>query len=309
MKFPTPRHGTSVPRRTLLRVRRPSEEGMALIVVLWLVVLLSVMAAGHSRNVHADTMLAARQVGLAKARALAEAGAHRAIIDLLGLHDGSPLPVNGTVSGVDVFGQGVNIAIRDATGLVDLNTAGAELLNELLAVAGTEQFLRREIVDAILDWRDGDDLRHLHGAEDDDYIADDVGWTVRDGPFTAVEELKYVKGVNQDLFDRLVPLVTVHSGRPGVNVDYAPEPLASALAGDNLGRSRPLPAIGGPASTRQRTSQGARNGTYHVYVTAEGAAHVVASLEVVVRISSSSEEPFTILERREPMRARLSPNG
>jgi len=301
-------HRTSSPR-VMIRKARPSREaGMALIVVLWLVVLLSVMAAGHSRNVHVDTMLAARQVGLAKARALAEAGAHRAIIDLLGANDGSPLPVDGTLSEVEVFGQGVNIAIRDATGLVDLNMAGTDLLNDLLAVAGTDQFMRRDIVDAILDWRDGDDLRHLHGAEDDDYIADGVGWTVRDGPFTAVEELKYVKGVSQDLFDRLVPLVTVHSGRPGVNVEYAPKPLAGALAGDGDGRSRPLPAMNVPATT-QRVSQGARNGTYHVYVTAEGAAQVVASLEVVVRISSASKEPFTILERREPMRARLSPNG
>ena len=47
---------------------------MALIVVLWLVVLLSIMAAGHSRNVRTDTTLAARQVQSAKARALAEAG-------------------------------------------------------------------------------------------------------------------------------------------------------------------------------------------------------------------------------------------
>lgn len=308
MNIATPMHCTSAPRVTMRKAHPSREAGMALIVVLWLVVLLSVMAAGHSRNVHADTMLAARQVGLAKARALAEAGAHRAIIDLLGVNDGSSLPVDGTFSEVDIFGHGVNIAIRDATGLVDLNMAGADLLYDLLSAAGTEQFLRRNIVDAILDWRDGDDLRHLHGAEDDDYIADDVGWTVRDGPFTAVEELKYVKGVSQDLFDRLVPLVTVHSGRPGVNVEYAPKLLASALVGDSDGRSRPLPAINTPATAR-RTSQGARNGTYHVYVTAEGAAQVVASLEVVVRISSSSEEPFTILERREPMRARLSPNG
>jgi general secretion pathway protein K len=58
--------------RTLSMSRR--QDGMALIVVLWLVVLLSIMAAGHSRNVHTDSTLAARQVQAAKARALAEAG-------------------------------------------------------------------------------------------------------------------------------------------------------------------------------------------------------------------------------------------
>jgi len=50
---------------------RRSQDGMALIVVLWLVVLLSIMAAGHSKNVHTDTTLAARQLQSAKARALA----------------------------------------------------------------------------------------------------------------------------------------------------------------------------------------------------------------------------------------------
>jgi type II secretory pathway component PulK len=63
--------------RTLSMSRR--QDGMALIVVLWLVVLLSIMAAGHSRNVHTDSTLAARQVQAAKARALAEAGINHVI--------------------------------------------------------------------------------------------------------------------------------------------------------------------------------------------------------------------------------------
>jgi general secretion pathway protein K len=281
---------------------------MALIIVLWLIVLLGVMAAGHARNVHSDTMLAARQVELAQARALAEAGAQHAIISLLTQNNPQPLPIDGTFAGIEVDGHAVKIAIRDATGLVDLNAAGADLLADLISVSGIDPSTQRDIVDAILDWRDADELRHLHGAEDDDYLAADLGWTARDGAFAAVEELKYVKGVGQDLFDRLVPFITVYSGRPGVNLDYAPPALVSLLTGDHIERSaRASPATGQAAAGS--SLRGVRSGTYHVYATVAGAGKVVASLEMVVSISATPERPFTILERREPMRAPMPSIG
>jgi len=273
------------------------QDGMALIVVLWLVVLLSIMAAGHSKNVHTDTTLAARQVQSAKARALAEAGINHVILEMLAADSDRKLPADGSLFNVRVGDDDVTIAIRDATGFIDLNAAKPDLLEAALEACGVGETARRDLVDAILDWRDRDDLRRLHGVEDDDYMAAGVAWTSRDGAFEAVDELKYLPGMSQALYDRLAPLVTVHSGRGGLNMEYAPPALITALTGEEV------PAAGADDDR----AGGPRNGTFHIYASASGSAATVAAIEAVVRISRASKTPFTIVEWREPPRVEFPP--
>ena len=284
------------------------QRGMALVIVLWLIVLLGVMAAGHARNVHTETVLASRHVESARARVLAEAGVQHAIIELLAPNSVRQWPVNGTITTVNIDGHEVGIAVRDATGLIDLNAANADLLAALFETTGADEAWQRDIVDAILDWRDGDNLRHLNGAEDDDYLAARLAWTARDGAFADIDELKYVLGMRQDIFDSLAPFLTVHSARPGVNLDYAPPFLIKALTGEYVEPAESaLPdAVQSGANIK---IGGPRNGTYHVYVSAPGAAGVVASLEAVVRISATSDSLFTILSWREPMRPQFPTDG
>jgi len=277
---------------------------MALVIVLWLVVLLSVMAAGHTRNTHTDTQLAARHLGHAQARALAEGGIQYAIMELLANESAGQRPVDGTLFSVKIGDDSVTVAIRDATGLVDLNAADAGLLAETLRAGGADETLQRELVDAILDWRDGDNLSHLNGAEDDDYRAAGVPWTARDGAFETIDELKYVLGVQQQLFDRLAPFLTVHSGSSRLALEFAPPYLVAALTGAKDGAvTAPLP--GAMQSGQDSSTGGVRSGTYHVYAGASGTAGSFATVEAVVRIAATQDEPFRFLEWREPSRANL----
>jgi general secretion pathway protein K len=272
---------------------------MALIVVLWLVVLLSIMAAGHSRNVHTDTTLASRQVQSAKARALAEAGINHVILQMLAADSDRELRTDGSLFRVRIDDEDVTIAIRDATGLVDLNGANAELLDAALKACGVRETDRVELVDAILDWRDKDDLRHLNGIEDDDYVAAGVAWTSRDGAFEAIDELRYLPGMSQALYDRLAPLVTIYSGRGALNVEYAPPALISALTGEEV-----------PTAERGNDdgkASGPRNGTFHIYASASGSSGTVAAVEAVVQITRASKSPFTIMDWREPPRVEFPP--
>ena len=275
------------------------QDGMALIVVLWLVVLLSIMAAGHSKNVHTDTTLAARQVQSAKARALAEAGINHVILEMLAADSDRKLPADGSLFTVRVGDDAVTIAIRDATGFIDLNAAKPELLDAALKACGVGDIARRDLVDAILDWRDGDDLRRLHGIEDDDYLAAGVAWTSRDGAFEAVDELKYLPGMTQALYDRLSSFVTVHAGHGGLNMEYAPPALVAALTGEEV------PAAA-PGDDKSRKG-GPRNGTFHIYASASGTSGSLAAIEAVVKISRASQSPFTVLDWREPPRVEFPP--
>jgi general secretion pathway protein K len=278
---------------------RRRQDGMALVLVLWLVVLLSVMAAGHSRNVHTDTTLASRQVQSAKARALAEAGINHVILEMLAADSDRELPVDGSLFIVRVGDDDVTMAIRDARGFVDLNAAYPDLLDAALGACGINETTRRDLVDTILDWRDKDDLSHLHGVEDDDYVASGVAWSSRDGAFEAIDELKYLPGMSQARYDCLAPFVTVYSGSGALNAEYAPPALVAAITGAEL----PADA----QDTSGNNARGARNGTFHVYASAAGSSGAIAAIEAVVKIGRTSKSPYSILDWREPPRAEFPP--
>ena len=291
------RIGTYPRRATAAHSTPPRcQQGMALVLVLWLVVLLSILATGHARNARTEAQLASGHINAAKARALAEGGAHRAILELLMPANEQQWPVDGTVRSFELDGHAVAVAIRNATGLVDLNSASSGVIAALISSAEPDEKSQQRIVDAILDWRDADDLTHLHGAEDDDYRAAGLTWTARDGDFASVDELQYVVGMTRAIFDRIAPYLTVYSKRAGVDLEYAPPSLITALTG------REIEAAEDRASGRAQATGQRRNGTFHVYVSASVGDRATFSLETVVRLFSEPEHPYGVLYWRETMR-------
>ncbi len=285
---------------TLPRQRLPiRQRGMALVIVLWLIVLLSVMAVGHASNVHSETRLAMQHLESAKARALAESGIQRAIVSLLLRNGGPAWPVNGTPRRLVIDDREVTVAVRDATGLVDLNAADAGLLGALIATTGDDPLQQEKLVDAILDWRDSDNLTHLHGAEDDAYRAAGLAWTARDAAFSSVDELRYVFGMTAKRFAAVIPYVTVHSGRGVLNLEFAPPSLISALTGQTLDTYENNDGFT-PQERQPHVASAPRNGTYHIYASATGNGKVTVSVEAVIRIAPTAEHAYSILYWREP---------
>ena len=143
------------------------EQGIALVVVLWIVTLLSVMAASFAYSMRTETSLATFAMERAQARALAEAAIAYAAQKLLLQPDPeSPWPVEGTPKTWRFGGGEVSISVVESTGKIDLNHANRELLAGLLSNEGLADDEIDTLLDAIEDWRDPDDLRRLQGAED-----------------------------------------------------------------------------------------------------------------------------------------------
>jgi len=274
------------------------QRGIALVVVLWLVVLMTVIGASHARNMRIETSLAFNHVGTARARALAEAGINRAIMELFVGDTATRWPLDGTARQIQLDSGSVNIAIRDASGLLDLNKADAVQLEAVLKAAGAEEALSQELADAILDWRDKDQLRRLHGAEDNDYRHAGLDWGTRDGLFASVDELRYVLGMTHEVFERLAPYVTVHSSQNDVNLKYAPAWLFTVLTNtEREPTETPLVNDTQPA------------GPFHITAWATSNRGARASVEAVLRIARTGEEPYTILSWHEPARSRKMPPG
>ena len=277
-------------KRSRLSVRiRAQESGVALVVVLWLVVLLTVIASGHSRNAHIETVLAGRYVETTAARHIADAATQLTIAELLSQGAAERVPADGRLRAIPVGEREAVVSVRRASGLVDLNTANEPILQAVFVAAGARESEAQMLAARVLDWRDQDSFTHFQGAEDDEYRAAGLAWTARDDAFSSVEEVRYVLGMPAELYRSMRPYLTVHSGQAGIELDVAPSFLVEAL------RSAQIRTSG----SRMRPVARGGNGTFHIDVEVLGPGGVFVSSEAVVMIERDADQPFAVLGWRD----------
>ena len=224
--------------------RDRNRRGVALVVVLWGLVLIAIIAGGVAVGTRTDATMAFNVAENAKARALAEAGIQRGILELL-LREGSAWQPDGTVYPVSAPSGEIDVALQDELGKIDLNAAPDELMRALFVSVGLDDDAASALTDAVADYRDEDNLVRLNGAEARDYRAARLAHEPKNAPFEAIEELRLVLGMSEELHRRVAGLVTVHSRRPWINLATAPLEVLMALPGlDDAGRERILESRG-----------------------------------------------------------------
>lgn len=208
-------------------------RGVALIVVLWVVMLLTVIAGNFVFTLRTETLGAGNAVALAQAEAQADGAVHRALYAAFRpLTDAQAWPADGRWhEWTEADGTEIRVAVRDAAGKIDLNTASDALLVGLLQSVGVESVRAVQLVDAIADWRDGDELTRPHGAEKDEYRAAGLSYGPANAPFEVIEQVQQVLGMNSEIYARIAALITVDSHQPGVNPQVAPAAVLRAIPG------------------------------------------------------------------------------
>ncbi|MCH8189244.1 MAG: general secretion pathway protein GspK, partial [Proteobacteria bacterium] len=178
-----------------------------------------------------EVTLARNLVENAKAKALADAGVHAAMLGLRRREVEKRWRADGTVYSM-ASGEGeVSIVIIDEAGKIDLNAAPDELIQGLFTAVGLEESAAQALAAAIADFRDADDETHIGGAEDAEYRAAGLPYGPKNEPFEAVEELHQVLGMTRELYALAAPGLTVHSRSRGVDVTVAPAIVLQALPG------------------------------------------------------------------------------
>jgi general secretion pathway protein K len=210
---------------------RPGRQtGVALVTVLWFLVLLSVLAFGYSKSIRLETKIARNLLDAVTARHLADAAVERGIFELL-----RPVATkeDSILLGVPIhfrFEQArLSFTIRDERGKIDINKASPELLEGLFLVLEVEPDRATALAEAIVDWRDEDDLRQLNGAEEAEYRAAGLDIIPSNAPFRSIVELQMVLGMDKRLYDKVRSNVTVHSFSDKINTLSAPPAVLLAL--------------------------------------------------------------------------------
>jgi general secretion pathway protein K len=216
-----------------MAMSRRSEEGIALIAVLWALTLLSLVAAAVSLETRSSTRIARNIAENATAKAAADAGIQRAILDLVSSR-GAPIDtLKFRADGRDYawrFGNStVHISALDESSKIDLNQAPEALLAALFQSVGVNSDKAQSLAAAIADFRDADNLRRASGGEEAEYQSAGLAWRPKNAPFQTIEELQQVLGMTADIYRRITANVTIYSV-----VDYSVISRSPTLADERL---------------------------------------------------------------------------
>ena len=145
------------------------QKGLALVLVLWVLSLLTIMAGSFALSMRREASIIAGIKNNAQALAVAESGIAMAEMMLLNPDPNKRWRADGSIYEINSADAKVRVRLLSETGKIDINKADQTLLQGLMTFAPVDADQQTRLVNAILDWRDEDDLVHIDGAEKKEY--------------------------------------------------------------------------------------------------------------------------------------------
>ena len=315
-----------------LSALRRDERGIALVMVIWVLALLSLMAMSFLAEARVEVRRADNLRAHAEAEALAEAGINIAIARLIAEH-GETHPQSWTEA---IAGGSVTLTVVDEHGKVDLNESSPELLTGLLKSAGVPEGMVSSLTQAIVGIRRPS---RDPGSQEAEYDKDPPGSNgSNDVRFETIDELLQIQSITPTLYRRIAPLVTVHSVMPVIDPLIADARVLAAVPGmdqTELARFLKLraelaPILNAPVSSDQAKMRLARerrdkamtqlraavpqhnsvirffltddfgSPTFEVIAEATAAQGAHFRREAILRINTGDSTSFQLLEWRRP---------
>jgi len=191
-------------------------RGVALIMVMLVIVVLSMMAAGFAYSMRVEMKLARNSSVEPDMELLGRSGvelaryflgqqltipSEAAFAALNQKWAGGPGGTNDALAGMELLnnqlGSGTfSVRIRDLESRFNINTAPRPLLDRALELFGAPVGESSAIADSIEDWRDKDTVPHLSGVESDYYLGLPKPYVAKDGPLDDISELLLIRGIN-----------------------------------------------------------------------------------------------------------------
>jgi general secretion pathway protein K len=264
-------------------------RGFALIAVLGFLAVMSMIAIGIVGASRASVANTSRNLLRVQAQAAAESAVNYALAELVAARNVLP-DAAFTPRDLRAGDFAVNVTVRPEYAKVDLNHANANLLAILFRAGGADLDKAQALAAAVEDWRDGDDLLHLNGAERRQYAEAGLGYAPANAFFKSIDELGFVLGMTPALFACIRPEITIFAQRPGIDIENA-APWMRRAAGladpveDNSSSRGPLRAL-------------ARGDVFEITARVDDTArNIRRAHRVIVQITGNPQAPYWILHK------------
>jgi len=207
-----------------------NQRGVALVVVLWVIMVLSLLIGGFAFTMHVETQVASYGRKDVKAQMLAYSGIEAARYSLIldaqqaGAGDYNARnqfwATNTAMYAEHTLGEGkYNVTMIDEESKLPINRLTADQLHRLFDLLAVDPSEADVLVDSFLDWTDEDDLHRLNGAENEYYAKLEPPYNAKNAAMDRVEELLLVRGMTREIF----------SGKPATESDPEVPALTEAL--------------------------------------------------------------------------------
>ncbi len=295
----------------MMKIRHTrSQRGIALVLVLWVLLLLTIVTGSFALMARMDRLEANTLISGTQARFSAEAAINLAVLALRDPDDESRMRGDGRVYQQDIDGIVVEVSAIDERGKLDINIAQELTLANMFIGHGMELDAAEMLAAAVLDWRDEDELERVNGAEEDAYLAAGLEVGPANRPFMMTEELLQVIGMSYGLYRKLEPGITVFSragepdpafapvealmSMPDITYDEAVNFVAernSQVPGDSLGTALPNGIV---------VMEQGRGVTYSIQARATMPNGVWEQLQATIRLGGNrAGSPYRVLRWRE----------
>jgi general secretion pathway protein K len=281
---------------------------MALVLVLWVLSILIIMAGSFALSMRRESSIVAVIKNNARAMAIAESGIALAETMLLNPDPNKAWRAEGNIYEINASDATIRVRLFSEVGKIDINKANQTVLQSLMTFAPVNTDQQNKLANAILDWRDADDLVHIDGAEKEEYQQAGLNYQPTNKPFESTEELQLILGMNKSVLSWLEPLVTVYSKQPQVTMTLASREVLQVIPGLDAGlldsyifmrlenAKNDLPAPTFPVSKRENNSADAKDVLTLVSEALKDDGSR-ASLSVVIKKSDNGgKTPFQILK-------------
>jgi general secretion pathway protein K len=219
--------GSSQKSRLCSTTEPSSEDGWALISVLYLVAMLALLAAATQALLLTSAQLNRRAWDQVRADAALDATITRAVLGISDKREDQRWRVDGAPQAFAFDDMPVDVRVQDQLGLIDLNAADSSMIQRLLQAGGLTEDEASRLTNNIVGWRTSGSGNT--NATDDAYAAAGLSYRPRHGAFQSINELRLVLGMTPDTFQRIEPAITVHNGHPAFEPATAPEMALRAL--------------------------------------------------------------------------------
>jgi general secretion pathway protein K len=288
------------------------DRGIALLLVLWSLVLLGTLALGFSWSMRTEAMAARNGIDETRAYFQARTGVNRAVMLLASMPADNVLAAS--IAGEDGDAS-YEVRVESESGKVNVNLVADEVLLGMLRQAGLPEEEAEGMRDAILDWRDEDDVPRPRGAERAEYGRMTEPISPRNGKIRGIGELMHVMGVTREFHDAFLSRVfTARGDSPRLNFLRVPEIVLRSLPGVSAEavarivagrREEPpisvadlAPMVGEGLLTAQGLallSGGSSSSAYTIIATGRAGNDVTRIVRCLVEVSGSGEKGVKML--------------
>ena len=281
------------------------DRGVALVIVIWVLSLLTLMAASFALTIRRDLSVTMNVRDNAIVAALAESGILAAEKMLLKSEAQEKWWLDGSLYQFKLDKALIRVKILAESGKISLNHADEALLLKVMAQTELADDEQAAMAAAILDWRDADELVRINGAETEQYQQAGLSYGPANRAFARLEELQRVLGMTDKLYRQLQPLLTVYNAAPSVDLQLADKQVLMVVTGldeqiimDYLQqRSRhhrqglPPPPL--PAGSVSQTATGNNdNAVYQLISQVKTEDGLEATYAVLMQKTQTQDKPF-----------------